>query len=125
MSAAIKLSSPATREFWEIPVLFEDEHLLALDKPARLLTSPDANDLARPSLMKLLHAGIAAKKPWAAERNLDYLNNANELDSDITGVLLLAKNKPAFIALANLFSAEKAADKICRARPGRTAGKSI
>ena len=41
MSAAIKLSSPATREFWEIPVLFEDEHLLALDKPARLLTSPD------------------------------------------------------------------------------------
>ncbi len=108
MSAVIKLSSPATREFWEIPVLFEDEHLLALDKPARLLTSPDALDLARPSLMKLLHGGITAKKPWAAERNLDYLNNANELDFDVTGVLLLAKNKPAFIALANLFSSEKA-----------------
>jgi len=108
VSAVIKLSSPATREFWEIPVLFEDGHLLALDKPARLLTSPDANDLARPSLMKLLHTAIAAKKPWAAERNLDYLNNANELDFDATGVLLLAKNKPAFIALANLFSSEKA-----------------
>ncbi len=108
MSAVIKLSSPATREFWEIPVLFEDEQLLALDKPARLLTSPDPLDLARPSLMKLLHGGIAAKKPWAAERNLDYLSNANELDSDVTGVLLLAKNKPAFIALANLFSSEKA-----------------
>ena len=25
--SAIKLSSPATREFWEIPVLYEDEHL--------------------------------------------------------------------------------------------------
>jgi RluA family pseudouridine synthase len=107
VSAAIKLSSPATREFWEIPVLFEDEHLLALDKPARLLTSPDAADLARPSLMKLLHGGIADKKPWASERHLDYLNNANELDSDAAGVLLLAKNKPAFIALANLFSSEK------------------
>ena len=35
--APIKLSSPATREFWEIPVLFEDEHLLALDKPAGVL----------------------------------------------------------------------------------------
>ena len=23
-SAAVKLSSPATREFWEVPVLFED-----------------------------------------------------------------------------------------------------
>ncbi len=111
MTAAIKLSSPATREFWEIPVLFEDEHLLALDKPARLLTLPDPNDLARPSLMKLLHGGIAAKKPWAAARNLDYLNNVNELDSDATGVLLLAKNKPAFIALANLFSSEKASLK--------------
>jgi RluA family pseudouridine synthase len=108
VSAVIKLSSPATREFWEIPVLFEDAHLLALDKPARLLTSPDPLDLARPSLMKLLHAAIADKKPWAVERNLDYLNHANELDFDVTGVLLLAKNKPAFIALANLFSSEKA-----------------
>jgi 23S rRNA pseudouridine1911/1915/1917 synthase len=108
VSATIKLSSPATREFWEIPILFEDEHLLALDKPARLLTSPDAEDLARPSLMKLLHAGITDKKPWAQERNLDYLNNANDLDFGATGVLLLAKNKPAFIALANLFSSEKA-----------------
>jgi RluA family pseudouridine synthase len=108
VTAAIKLSSPATREFWEIPVLFEDEHLLALDKPARLLTSPDAADMARPSLMKLLQGGIAEKKPWARERNLEYLNNANELDFDATGVLLLAKNKPAFIALANLFSSEKA-----------------
>lgn len=89
-------------------MLFEDEHLLALDKPARLLTSPDALDLARPSLMKLLHGGIAAQKPWAAERTLDYLNPANELDFEVTGVLLLAKNKPAYIALANLFSSEKA-----------------
>ena len=108
MSATIKLSSSATHEFWEIPVLFEDEHLLALDKPARLLTSPDAADLARPSLMKLLHGAIADKKPWAQERKLEYLNNANDLDFGATGVLLLAKNKPVFIALANLFSSEKA-----------------
>ena len=72
--STIKLSSPATREFWEIPVLFEDEHLLALDKPAGLLTSPDRYDPQRPNLMKLLHAGIAAGKPWARERNLTYLS---------------------------------------------------
>ncbi len=107
MTAPVKLSSPATREFWEIPVLFEDESLLALDKPARLLVSPDAENISRPSLMKLLHASIAEKKPWARERHLEYLNHANELDGDATGVLLLAKNKTAFIALANLFSAEK------------------
>lgn len=37
----IKLSSPATSDFWEIPVLFEDEHLLVLDKPSGLLSSPE------------------------------------------------------------------------------------
>jgi RluA family pseudouridine synthase len=107
VTAVIKLSSPATREFWEIPVLFEDEHLLALDKPARLLTSPDTDNLGRPSLMKLLHTAIADKKPWSAERGLEYLNNANQPDFDAGGVILLAKTKPAFIALANLVSAEK------------------
>jgi 23S rRNA-/tRNA-specific pseudouridylate synthase len=45
----IKLSAPATREFWEIPVLFEDEQLLALDKPAGLPTSPDRYDQKRPT----------------------------------------------------------------------------
>ena len=58
--------------------------------------------------MKLLHGGIAGEKTVGGERGLDYLNNANDLDFDASGVLLLAKNKPAFIALANLFSSEKA-----------------
>ncbi len=107
MSAAIKLSSPATREFWEIPVRFEDEHLLALDKPAGLLTSPDRHDEQRPSLMKLLLGGLAAGKPWARERNLTYLSNVHRLDFETSGILLLAKSKPALIALANIFGAEK------------------
>jgi RluA family pseudouridine synthase len=108
---SIKLSSPATREFWEIPVLFEDEHLLALDKPARLLTSPDRFDLERPSLMQLLHAGIEAGKPWARERNLTYLSNAHRLDADTDGVLLLAKTKPVLAALADLFGSPKPVKK--------------
>ena len=107
MSAAIKLSSSDTREFWEIPILFEDEHLLALDKPAGLLTSPDRQDPQRPNLMQLLHTGIAGGKPWARERGLDYSMNAHRLDGETSGVLLLAKNKPALIALANLFGSER------------------
>ena len=111
MSAAIKLSSPATREFWEIPVLFEDEHLLALDKPAGLPISPDRYDPDRPNLMKLLHSAIAGGKPWARERGLEYLMNAHRLDPEVSGVVLLAKNKPALIALANLFGSEKPVKK--------------
>lgn len=107
MSAVVKLSSPATREFHEIPVLFEDDHLLALDKPAGLLTSPDRYDPERPNLMKLLHAGISAGKPWATERGLTYLMNAHRLDFETSGVILLAKSKPVLVHLANLFGSEK------------------
>jgi RluA family pseudouridine synthase len=106
MSEVIKLSSPATREFWEIPVLFEDEHLLALDKPARLLTSPDRYDPQRPNLMKLLHAGIERDTPWAKQRGLSYLMNAHRLDFETSGIILLAKTKPILVALANLFGSE-------------------
>jgi RluA family pseudouridine synthase len=107
MAKVIKLSSPATREFWEIPVLFEDEHLLALDKPSGLLASPDRFDPNRPNLMKLLHQGITESKPWARERGLTYLVNAHRLDSETSGILLLAKSKPVLVSIANLFGSEK------------------
>jgi RluA family pseudouridine synthase len=111
MSPIIKLSSPATHEFWEIPVLFEDEHLLALDKPAGLLTSPDRDDPQRPNLMRLLHQAIAENKPWARERHLTYLINAHRLDFETGGVLLLAKDKPTLVALANLFGSDQPVKK--------------
>jgi len=103
----IKLSSPQTKEFWEITALFEEEHLLAINKPACLLTSPDRYDPNRPNLMKLLHAGIAEEKPWAKARGLIYLANAHRLDFETTGVLLLAKNKPALVKLADMFGTDK------------------
>ena len=103
----IKLSAPQTDEFWEIPVLYEDAQLLALDKPARLLTSPDRYDPERPNLMRLLHEGIARGKPWAARRGLTYLANAHRLDFDTSGVLLLAKDKPTLVHLANQFGSTR------------------
>jgi RluA family pseudouridine synthase len=107
VNPTIKLSSPATKEFWEIPVLYEDEHLLAISKPSGLLCSPDRADMARPSLMKLLHQGIEEAKPWARERGLSYLANVHRLEVETSGVLLLARNKPALVTLANLFGSEK------------------
>ncbi len=109
MTSLIKLSSPATREFWEIPVLAEDAHLLALDKPAGLLTSPDRYDPERPNLMKLLHRDLERGAPWARERGLNYLANAHRLDFETSGVILLAKDKPTLVALANQFNTEKPA----------------
>ncbi|HUD45966.1 MAG TPA: pseudouridine synthase [Candidatus Baltobacteraceae bacterium] len=109
MNAAIKLSSPATAEFWEIPILYEDDQLIALNKPSGLLISADRNAPARPNLMMLLHRDIQRGAMWARERGLTYLMHAHRLDSEASGVILLAKNKPALIALASQFGSEKPA----------------
>jgi RluA family pseudouridine synthase len=107
VSEAIKLSSPATAEFWEIPILFEDQHLLALDKPAGLPVSRDPRAPGRVSLMDLLHRDLARGASWARERGLAYLMNTHRLDFEAGGVLLLAKDKPALVAMAGQFGAEK------------------
>jgi RluA family pseudouridine synthase len=103
----IRLSSPATCEHWSIPVVWEDGHLLGLDKPSRLLVSPDRHDPERPNLMRLLHREIARGARWARERHLTYLANAHRLDFETSGVLLLAKTKPVLLAIANLFGSEQ------------------
>lgn len=102
----IKLSAPEAKGFWKVPILYEDAALIALDKPASLLTSPDRYDPKRPNLMKLLHRDIERGAPWASERGMTYLANAHRLDFETSGVLLLAKNKPALIHLANQFGSE-------------------
>jgi RluA family pseudouridine synthase len=106
---AVKLSSPATGEFWEIPILFEDDHLLVLNKPAGLLVSPDRSDPDRPSLMTLLHRAIERGAQWAAQRGLAYLRNAHRLDSEAGGVIVLVKNREALVSLAAQFATSEPA----------------
>ena len=104
--STLKLSSPE-QGFWEISVLYEDEQMLALNKPPLLLSSPDRLNPERPSLMQLVHRGISQGAPWARERKITYLMNAHRLDFETSGVMLLAKSKPALVALANLFGSDK------------------
>lgn len=103
----IKLSSPSTHEFWQLPVLYEDDDLLALNKPAGLPGSPDAEAPTQANLIQLLHSGIAEGKPWAKQRGLSYLLHAHRLDAEASGVLLLAKNKAVLTKLTDLFGSEK------------------
>ena len=107
MTNVIKLSSPATHEFWEIPILFEDGQLLALNKPPLMLASPNRSAPQQPSLIGLLHQGIERGVAWAKERGLRYLMNAHRLDAEASGVLLFAKSRPVLVALADLFGSDR------------------
>jgi RluA family pseudouridine synthase len=106
MSNCIKLSAPQTKEFWEIPVLFEDGHLLALYKPSGLLCCPDRYDPRRPNLMSLLRKDLERGAVWVRERNISYLANAHRLDFETSGIILLAKEKPVLVALVNQLNNE-------------------
>ncbi len=103
----IRLHSPVTNERWNVSVLYEDGSLLAIDKPSRLLIAPDRWDAGRPDLMTLLHDGLATSASWAAARETDYLANAHRLDFETSGIVLLAKNKPALTHVCDQFGAEQ------------------
>jgi 23S rRNA pseudouridine955/2504/2580 synthase/23S rRNA pseudouridine1911/1915/1917 synthase len=107
---AVKLSSPETSEFWEVPVLFQDEHLLALNKPAGLMLSPDQHNPERPSLTHLLHRSIERGAPWAKQLGLDYLMNAHRVDTEVSGILLFARSKSTLASL----STQLGTDQPCR-----------
>ena len=79
------------------PIIFEDDTLVAFDKPSGLLVAPDRWDKTRENLMGLVHAhpryghGVA---------------NVHRLDADTSGVLLCAKTKPALDFLTGQFQSK-------------------
>ncbi len=88
----------------ELKVVFEDDVLMAVNKPAGLLTAPDRWDKSRDNLMDLLHEGIRAGKAWARETAIGYLANVHRLDAETSGLLVLAKTREALTALVEQFS---------------------
>jgi 23S rRNA pseudouridine1911/1915/1917 synthase len=82
---------------WTIEVRFEDEHLIAFDKPSGLLVAPDRWDKDRDNLMAIVH------KRWSP----DWFN-AHRLDQGTSGLLLCAKNREALRRLAAIFEKRQA-----------------
>ena len=82
-------------EAQEIPlsVLFEDEHLLALDKPAGLVVHPAVGHRDG----TLVNALLFRSKEWAGPADRPGL--VHRLDKDTSGVLVIAKTEPALARL--------------------------
>jgi 23S rRNA-/tRNA-specific pseudouridylate synthase len=79
------------------PVVFEDDSLVAFDKPSGLLVAPDRWDKQRENLMALVHAHPRYGRTVA---------NVHRLDFDTSGLLLCAKTKPALDFLSGQFQAK-------------------
>ncbi len=80
------------------PVIYEDETMLAFDKPSGLLIAPDRWDKKKVNLMGLVH-----------ERLGHDVANVHRLDADTSGVVLCAKTKPALDFLSGQFQSKTVA----------------
>ncbi len=89
-----------------LEVLYEDNHLLALNKPAMLPTMGVSED--RPSL--LVAAKEYVRRKYAKPGNV-YLGIVSRLDAPVTGVVLIARTSKAAARLAEQFR-ERDVEKI-------------
>jgi 23S rRNA pseudouridine1911/1915/1917 synthase len=91
---------------WPLVVLYEDEHLLAVDKPAGMAVHPVGRKQSG-SLVQAVRERYAAEIAAALERGDPevYPGLAHRLDLFTSGVVLLARNRPALVALQRAVAA--------------------
>jgi 23S rRNA pseudouridine1911/1915/1917 synthase len=84
-----------------VPVIFEDEYILVVDKPAGLVVHPGAGNPSGTLVNALLSKGIAGgedpTRPGVVHR----------LDRDTSGLMVLAKGEPAYSRLVEMMAARE------------------
>ena len=116
---------PAVPEPEDIPldVVYEDEHLVVVNKPAGLVVHPAPGHYTGTLVNALLHhcpnlSGIGGvARPGIVHR----------LDQDTSGLIVVAKSQPAMDGLVRAFSSHKNIEKtylaVCHGRPRLDAGR--
>ncbi len=105
----------------QLPVLYEDNHLLVVNKPAGLPTMGVADD--RPTVLSLARTYI--KQKYNKPGNV-YLGIVSRLDAPVTGVLLIARTSKAAKRLTESFrtrAVEKSYLALVEGHLDRPAGK--
>ena len=112
----VRVAAPATpaeaappREF---PILFEDEHLIAIDKPSG--TAVHGGSGVSFGVIEQLRRARPEQK---------YLELVHRLDRETSGILLLAKKRSALLALQEQFRARETGKTYAALVVGRWPGK--
>jgi 23S rRNA pseudouridine1911/1915/1917 synthase len=94
-----------SRQKLDLSILYEDDDLLVIDKPAGLLVIPDRWDPSKPTVVKLARTYLQARTvtPGAAPPQTPHIWVVHRLDRDTSGVLILAKSDRAHAALSRQF----------------------
>ena len=104
LRVAVPEPTPAHNEPQDIPltIVFEDEHLLVVDKPAGLVVHPAAGNFDGTLVNALLHhcAGSLSGIGGVARPGI-----VHRIDKDTSGLLVVAKTDVAHEGLARQFAA--------------------
>jgi 23S rRNA pseudouridine1911/1915/1917 synthase len=108
---------PETRE---LPIAYEDEHLLVVDKPAGMVVHPSAGHSGGTLVQALLDRGIAGgdvpERPGIVHR----------LDRDTSGLLVVSRSQEAYTRLQDLVR-QRTLDRrylaLVRGRPRSRSGR--
>jgi 23S rRNA pseudouridine955/2504/2580 synthase len=82
-----------------LSILFEDDHLIAVDKPSDLAVHPGSG-IVGPTLVELsrAHTGLRPQGEFQA-------SPAHRLDRETSGVVLVAKSRRAMVRFTEMFTA--------------------
>ncbi len=95
-------NAPPAAEDFDFPILFEDEHMLVIDKPAGVVVHPAAGNSSGTVVNALL-----GRYPELAESLDEFANRpgiVHRLDKDTSGCLVVAKNPSAQYKLSGAFA---------------------
>ncbi|MDP9086409.1 MAG: RluA family pseudouridine synthase [Pseudomonadota bacterium] len=100
---AVPEPSQAHNEAQDIPlrIVFEDEHLLVVDKPAGLVVHPAAGNIDGTLVNALLHH---CKDSLSGIGGVARPGIVHRIDKDTSGLLLIAKTDVTHVALARQFA---------------------
>src|SRR5262245_52861876 len=91
----------------EIPILYEDRSVLAIDKPAGWMLVPSHWDRTARNLQLALDSAIRGREFWATSRNLRFLRFVHRLDAETTGVLLFSRSPGGVTVYSKLFESRQ------------------
>jgi 23S rRNA pseudouridine1911/1915/1917 synthase len=100
LSVTLEPATEAQAEAIALQVLYRDEHLLIVDKPAGLVVHPGAGNTSGTLMNALLH-----DSPGLSE--LPRAGIVHRLDKDTSGVLVVARSLPAHTALVAALQARE------------------
>jgi RluA family pseudouridine synthase len=86
-----------------VDILYEDRSVLAIDKPPGWMLAPVSWDKTSRNLHRALMLSMQAGEFWARSRNLRYIRFIHRLDTDTSGVVLLARNAGVLSVMSRLF----------------------